>query len=132
MGLDPGGAADRRRQFLLYEPDGALNPDSQLLMLMPQRLSQLVRGGHIPSPHPPWTAMAVGTTVRAPGQTATAQAAARVSPSARSSRPRRKSTSARVSADREALGLRWASEARTPRFLRTYLRTASPIPGCCS
>jgi hypothetical protein len=50
MGLDPGGAADRRRQFLHYEPDGALNPDSQLLMLMPQRLSQLVRGGHIPKP----------------------------------------------------------------------------------
>ena len=43
MGLDPGGAADRRRQFLHYEPDGALNPDShnKQLGLMQKFMSQL-------------------------------------------------------------------------------------------
>ena len=31
-----------------------------------------------------------------------------------------------------APGLRCALEAITPRFCSTYLRTASPAPGCCS
>lgn len=50
----------------------------------------------------------------------------------RARRPSRYSTSASAFALIAPAGLRWASEAISPRRAMTYLRTASPMPGCCS
>ena len=66
------------------------------------------------------------------GAASVAVAASAARGSTRATRPSRNSTSAFEVAASAAPGERCASLAMRPRRAITYLRTASPIPGCCS